>query len=137
MLWHSCQLPWELSSVFVAMWTENKSPNVSQMGHILFQQQISFFFVLFCFHNWHSFETSFLWHMEFLHALGTRTCVSMKEISLLNSSLYESPRQLCQVSGLPLVRAPHFPRAGRTCTGMELSIVSLVTPRMPFSSFMK
>lgn len=83
-LGQNCQLLWELSSVFVAMWTENKSPNVSQMGPILFQQQIKFF--LFCFHNGHSLETSSLWHMEFLQALGTGTCVSIKETSLSSSS---------------------------------------------------
>lgn len=69
--------------MFVALWTENKSPNVSQMGHI-FISAVNL--VVFFFHNGHSFETSFLWHMEFLYALGTGTCVSIKETSLSNSS---------------------------------------------------
>lgn len=133
-LGQNCQLLWELSSVFSAMWTENKSPNVSQMGPILFQQQINVFFfvfvflnVLFCFHNGHSLETSSLWHMEFLQILGTGTCVSIKETSLSNSSSGAIPQS---THWLVLWWSECLWR-------MEILTVSLFTSWRPFSPFLK
>lgn len=125
-LGQNCQLLWELSSVFVAMWTENKSPNVSQMGPILFQQQIKFFF-LFCFHNGHNLETSSLWHMEVLQALGTGTCVSIKKTFLSNSR----PGAISQSTYcLVLWWAEHLWR-------VEILTVSLFIACRPFSPFLK